>query len=325
MGNSRTRTSDGGTSIPQAYCAQPIAGRIRTAVSTHISRMCGVLTPELILTSHRFFITIDNCSHLTQKHTCFGRLVSGQETLDKIINVKVDSNDRPLSPVLISRCGELERRQRSDRNESAVEDSAVSSVSRDRGRRRRSGSSDVDMSASPQPRPVQRNRRQSDNVIDEGLRGRPRLRSASHSPSQAIEESDEHETESATEKHKRKRSPSPSRHNAAPMPRNDETSYGQRRRRSLPNQYAEERARKPRGDEDRYRPSPRRDDNRYAGRRDDRPRQRKDDLYRPNDRFGDDGRLGGDGKLGAEGAGENDPPVKYKGRGSMKFREPGRL
>lgn len=244
-------------------------------------------------------------------------MVSGQDTLDKIINVAVDANDRPLQPVLISRCGELEKRQK--QKQSAAQDSAVSSHSRDRGRRRRSGSSDVDMSASPQPQPVQRHRRQSDNVIDEGIRGRPRQRSAS----QAIEESDENDNDSATEKHKRKRSPSPSRHNAAHIPRNDETSQGQRRRRSLPNQYAEERNRRSYGDEDRYRPSPRRDDNRFAGR--DHPRQRQDDRYRPRNRFADDGRLGGGERLGDEGGGENDPPVKYKGRGSMKYREPGRL
>lgn len=242
-------------------------------------------------------------------------MVSGQETLDNIINVPVDANDRPLQPVLISRCGELERRQK--QKQSTAQDSGTSEHSRDRGRRRRSGDSDVDMSASPQPQPAQRNRRQSDNVIDEGLRGRPRQRSAS----QAIEESDENDTGSMTEKHKRKRSPSPSRHKAAAPSRDDETPHGERRRRSLPNQYAEERVRRSHGDEDRYRPSPRRDGNRYAGRRDDRPRYRQDDRYRPQNRFGDDGRLGGDG----DAVGENDPPVKYKGRGAMKYREPGRL
>jgi peptidyl-prolyl isomerase G (cyclophilin G) len=273
----------------------------------------------------QFFITIDNCTHLKSKHTVFGRMISGQETLEKITNVAVDTNDKPLQPVLISRCGELEKKGKQKQKQPVVKDSAVSTDSRDRGRRRRSGS-DVDMSASPQPRPVQRNRRQSDNIIDEGLRGRPRQRSTSHSPSQAIEESSESEPESATEIHKRKRSQSPSRHNADPTPHNDETSDGQRRRRSLPNQYAEDRARRTYGEEDRYRPSPRRDNTHYAGRRDDRPRQRQDDRYRPrNDRFNDDGRLDG-GRLDNDGVGgENDPPVKYKGRGSMKYREPGRL
>ena len=79
----------------------------------------------------------------------------------------------------------------------------------------------------------------------------------------------------------------------------------------MPNQYA---------DEDRYRPSPRKDDNRYAG-------GRKDDRYRPSrDRYHDEGRLGDDGRLGGGGYSENDvPAVKFKGRGVMKYREPGRL
>jgi len=83
----------------------------------------------------------------------------------------------------------------------------------------------------------------------------------------------------------------------------------------LPNQYA---------DQYRYRPSPRRDNDRFAGRVNER---RRDDRYRPRDWYGDDGLLGGsDGRLGGSGdRDENEPPVKYKGRGSMKYREPGRL
>lgn len=255
------------------------------------------------------------------KHTIFGRLASGQDVLDKIAKVPVDDGDQPVHPVLISRCGELEKKRQ---QQAPADESAVSS--RDRGRRRRSGSFDVDMSASPPPRLSQRHRRQSDNVRDEGLRGRPRQRSASHSPSPAIQDS-ETDGISPIEKHKRKRSQSPSRHNGAPPPRNDETSYGQRRRRSLPNQYAEDRYQRYRDDEDRYRPSPRRDDERYAGRRNDQPRQRRTDTYRPrNNRFSDDGRLGGDDRLDASGGtSENDPPVVYRGRGNMKYREPGRL
>ena len=81
-------------------------------------------------------------------------MVSGQETLDKIINLAVDANDKPLQPVLISRCGELEKKGKQKQKQPAVKDSAVSTDSRDRGRRRRSGDSDVDMSASPNTIPV---------------------------------------------------------------------------------------------------------------------------------------------------------------------------
>ncbi|KAF2217875.1 hypothetical protein CERZMDRAFT_31145, partial [Cercospora zeae-maydis SCOH1-5] len=55
----------------------------------------------------QFFITLEPCPHLSGKHTIFGRLVAGDETLQRIAKVAVDKNDAPLEPVLISRCGEL--------------------------------------------------------------------------------------------------------------------------------------------------------------------------------------------------------------------------
>lgn len=267
----------------------------------------------------RFFITVEPCEHLNGKHTIFGRLITGESTLEKIANVKTDDKDRPHEPVLISRCGELERKKKQPRPEH-TSDGRASSASRDRGRRRRSGDPDVEMSASPPARLPPKARRQSDNVVDEGLRGRPRNRSHSRSPSQAIHETDESASgaDSPVEKHKRKRSNSPNRATAKPAPRPDHSAsstYSHRRRPSLPNQY---------GDDDRYRPSPRRDNNRFAGRGNER---RRDDRYRPRDRYLEDGRLSGsDGRLGGSGDyEENEPPVKYKGRGSMKYREPGRL
>lgn len=37
-----------------------------------------------------------------------------------------------------------------------------------------------------------------------------------------------------------------------------------------------------------------------------------------------DGRLGDDGRLGGGAGGEDDGGIKFKGRGSMKYREPDR-
>ena len=51
-----------------------------------------------------------------------------------------------------------------------------------------------------------------------------------------------------------------------------------------------------------------------------------DDRYRPSrdrNKNGDDGRLG-DGRLGGSAHEDYDPPVKFKGRGVMKYREPER-
>lgn len=268
----------------------------------------------------RFFVTLEACPHLNGKHTVFGRLVSGQDTLDKIARVDVDNGDRPLEPVLIARCGELEKRNK--KKAAPAPESLAHSNSADRGRRRKSDGSDDEMKDSAEPEKTRRSRRKSDNLVDEGLRGRPRQRSGARSVSQALstpsEQEEEGDLHSPVKKHKRKRSPSPSRH--LDVDHRDGEDYERRRRRSLPNQYGDERYNRNYGDEDRYKPTPRRDDHRYAG-------GRRDDRYRPaRDHYGDDGRLNGDGRLGGGGYDDGfEPPVKFKGRGVMKYREPGRL
>lgn len=79
----------------------------------------------------QFFITLRDCSHLngkhiqqcdsairadcthTGKHVVFGKVIRGYETVQKISDVSVDAKDRPLAPVVISNCGELELRTKS--------------------------------------------------------------------------------------------------------------------------------------------------------------------------------------------------------------------
>ncbi|SMY24715.1 unnamed protein product [Zymoseptoria tritici ST99CH_1A5] len=127
----------------------------------------------------QFFLTLEACPHLNGKHTIFGRLVGGEDTLAKIAKVKVDGKDCPVTPVLVSRCGELEKKKkpqqqkRDSRQENGTSETSVD----DRGRRRKSDLSADEMDASPPPH-ARRNRRQSDNVVDEGKRGRVIMRSA---------------------------------------------------------------------------------------------------------------------------------------------------
>ena len=252
--------------------------------------------------------------HLNGKHTIFGRLVAGEDVLTKIAQVAVDDDDRPLAPVLVARCGELERKRK--KAAAVPAHTATSSEHDDRGRRRKSGQDESDDERDRlQPPQARRTRRQSDNVVDEGIRGRPRLRSCSRADSQPLSD-DDHELSShvvsPSGENKRKRSASPSRHVGART--ND--AYEQRQRRSLPNQY-----RAYGREDDRYRPSPRRDSHRYAGHRGgdkDRYPPRRD-RYREEGRLeSNDGRLGGGGGGGFSG---DDPPVKFKGRGVMKYRE----
>ena len=50
----------------------------------------------------QFFIMHVDYS-LPHNYTIFGKVVAGQEVIDKIATVKRDSNDRPLTPVIIQK------------------------------------------------------------------------------------------------------------------------------------------------------------------------------------------------------------------------------
>ncbi|XP_001360467.3 RING-type E3 ubiquitin-protein ligase PPIL2 [Drosophila pseudoobscura] len=49
----------------------------------------------------QFFITYRSCKHLDGKHTIFGKVVGGLDTLQKIENIEVDNKDRPIEDIII--------------------------------------------------------------------------------------------------------------------------------------------------------------------------------------------------------------------------------
>src|SRR5712672_4150298 len=51
----------------------------------------------------QFFITVAATPWLDNRHTIFGEIVEGQDVADKISNVPRDSNDRPKTPVSITK------------------------------------------------------------------------------------------------------------------------------------------------------------------------------------------------------------------------------
>jgi len=57
--------------------------------------------------SSQFFITYNKCEWLNQKHTVFGRVISGYEVCQSASQVKTGAQDKPLEPVKIVACGEL--------------------------------------------------------------------------------------------------------------------------------------------------------------------------------------------------------------------------
>ena len=50
----------------------------------------------------QFFIMLENYP-LPNNYTIFGKVVKGQDVVDKIGNVKTDSGDKPLVPVIMEK------------------------------------------------------------------------------------------------------------------------------------------------------------------------------------------------------------------------------
>ncbi|GFQ67966.1 RING-type E3 ubiquitin-protein ligase PPIL2, partial [Trichonephila clavata] len=49
----------------------------------------------------QFFLTYRSCQHLDKKHSIFGRVVGGLDTLNKMEKIETDKNDKPLETIKI--------------------------------------------------------------------------------------------------------------------------------------------------------------------------------------------------------------------------------
>jgi peptidyl-prolyl isomerase G (cyclophilin G) len=61
----------------------------------------------------QFFISLRACPHLNGKHVVFGKVIRGfDDVVPKIAQVSTDEKDRPVVPVIVYNCGELELRKK---------------------------------------------------------------------------------------------------------------------------------------------------------------------------------------------------------------------
>ncbi len=292
----------GGRLIRKGWCAWRIGERPRTVVSEFISSVRKVALEAkhdpLITSSRRFFITLAPCPHLNTKHTVFGHVISGLDILHRMAKVPVDSKDRPQTEIIVSHCGELERRKKAP-----IPPSQHQISTRGRKHPTRSPSSSRSPSphhhhtktALPSSRPP---RRKSDFALDETRRGRTLTRSPSP-----------HALSPSPPRKRRKRSLPPSRsrsrHSRSPHLRRRHTKS---RSRSLG-----------RGRRGRDEGGGRREADAYNGRHDGYERGfRGTEYWGRDERDGFNGH-GGDGRF--DDLGDLGGSVKFKGRGSMKYRE----
>ena len=284
----------------------------------------------------RFFITLAPCPHLNAKHTVFGHVVRGLDLVSRIGKLAVDGSDKSLEDVIITHCGELERRKQPpdagplDSKRAGVK---VHTGSPERGRKRpiksRSASPSGSDPASENHVPrrklrkrsrssTNKTRRRSDVEIDETRRGRV-LTSPLHSHKQDKTQNMSHNDRKRAmspsrsrsrrlsssphlrRKHTRSRDRSPILQGQAPMYSRRQDEYDIRR---------EEEAREG-GSE------------RFEGVIEDEPymdRGSRRMNYDRRDR-GPGTYHGGGARLGGAEAGNTGGEVKFKGRGSMKYKE----
>ncbi|KAL9600328.1 MAG: hypothetical protein Q9219_003278 [cf. Caloplaca sp. 3 TL-2023] len=272
----------------------------------------------------QFFITLDQCEHLNTKHTVFGRVVRGMDVCERMAKVSVDKKDRPLVEIIISHCGELEQRSKPTTalQISSSKPKRINQPFKERNNgkdRRHSSSASSTASSSRSPSPPQRRqyrrhslspRRKNDAELKENRRDLTTTRpispceNSSDSPPRHGRQRGRDPLPSRSRSPRRSGSPN-SRRRAI---RKDETAgydRGSRRldQRSTTNSYQRKR------DEGKNRgPTEYGHAKEYSGRpRNDRQERSRSGRY-------DDGRLGG-------GNQDEEPGIKFKGRGSMKYRE----
>lgn len=246
----------------------------------------------------QFFITLVEATHLNGQHTIFARVVKGMEVVERIGGTDVDDEDRPVegSEVVIVGCGELQQRQKKVEETPGSPERTGRHVDGERERQRsvsprRDSENRIKRSRSPREDKDERRRRSSSRDGERRHRHHHR-----HHRHHRQSENDHGDLNQNDGKRDIERS---GRHHPTRDDRNTDSS----RRDSIPTgprAYHERRQQhRPESNYGRlgY-------DTGYDDWRDDEDRLREMERQRDEER------------------GREEPQVIFKGRGTMKYREP---
>ncbi|XP_066586836.1 RING-type E3 ubiquitin-protein ligase PPIL2 [Prorops nasuta] len=99
QGGDPTNTGNGGKSI----WGKPFEDEIKPNLVHQGRGILSMANSGPNTNGSQFFITYRSCRHLDRKHTVFGKIVGGLETLNAIEKIEVDNKDRPIEDIIIIR------------------------------------------------------------------------------------------------------------------------------------------------------------------------------------------------------------------------------
>ncbi|CAH1985559.1 unnamed protein product [Acanthoscelides obtectus] len=97
QGGDPTNTGNGGTSI----WGKDFEDEFRPNLSHTGRGILSMANSGKNTNGSQFFITFRSCRQLNNKHTVFGRVVGGIETLNEVEKIEVDNKDRPIEDIIL--------------------------------------------------------------------------------------------------------------------------------------------------------------------------------------------------------------------------------
>ncbi|XP_015517116.1 RING-type E3 ubiquitin-protein ligase PPIL2 [Neodiprion pinetum] len=99
QGGDPTNTGNGGTSI----WSKPFEDEFKPNLVHQGRGILSMANSGPNTNGSQFFITYRSCRHLDRKHTVFGKIVGGLDTLNAIEKIEVDNKDRPIEDIIVQR------------------------------------------------------------------------------------------------------------------------------------------------------------------------------------------------------------------------------